>query len=153
MNDILVARIIHVLAVVHWIGGVAFVTLVILPLARRQADQAFGRRLFLEAERRFSAQVRVTLPLAGAAGFWMVWRMDLWFRFADADFWWMSAMVGLWAVFMVLVFVLEPLLGGQIDRRLRDRPRQALALLERLHGLLLAAAAITILGTLAGVHG
>ena len=31
MDDVTVARALHVLAVVHWIGGVAIVTLVILP--------------------------------------------------------------------------------------------------------------------------
>jgi uncharacterized membrane protein len=31
MDDITLARAVHVLAVVHWMGGVAFVTLVILP--------------------------------------------------------------------------------------------------------------------------
>jgi hypothetical protein len=35
MDDIAVARAIHVFAVVVWIGGVAMVTTVILPLVRR----------------------------------------------------------------------------------------------------------------------
>ncbi len=34
MDDVTVARALHVLAVVHWIGGLAFVTCVVLPLAR-----------------------------------------------------------------------------------------------------------------------
>jgi hypothetical protein len=32
MDDIVIARALHVLAVVHWIGGVAFVTLIVLRL-------------------------------------------------------------------------------------------------------------------------
>src|SRR5579863_9291769 len=101
--DIVLARALHVLAVVHWIGGVAFVTLVLLPLARRRSSAAEGLALFEGVERRFAAQVRVSIPLAGATGLWMTCRMDLWERFADLRFWWMSAMVGLWLVFALLV--------------------------------------------------
>ena len=54
MDDVTVARAVHVLAVLHWIGGVAFVTLVVLPLARVAEP---GRRLalFAAVEHRFSA--------------------------------------------------------------------------------------------------
>lgn len=39
MDDIVLARALHVLSIVHWIGGVAFVTLVALPFA---SDSHFG---------------------------------------------------------------------------------------------------------------
>ena len=68
IDDIELARAIHVLCVVHWIGGVAFVTLTALPLARASEDARKGWALFEAIERRFAAQVRVSLPLAGAAG-------------------------------------------------------------------------------------
>ncbi|MGA2794766.1 MAG: hypothetical protein ABSE69_14800, partial [Roseiarcus sp.] len=89
IDDIALARALHVLAVVHWIGGLAFVTLIVLPLAGSRADAAEGLGLFEAVERRFAAQVRVSIPLAGAAGLWMTYRMDLWERFADPRFWWM----------------------------------------------------------------
>ena len=75
IDDIELARAIYVLAVVHWIGGVAFVTLIALPLARASEDARKGWALFEAIERRFAAQVRVSLPLAGAAGLWMTWRL------------------------------------------------------------------------------
>jgi len=34
INDFAVARALHVLALVHWIGGVAMVTTIVLPRAR-----------------------------------------------------------------------------------------------------------------------
>jgi putative copper export protein len=34
IDDVEIARALHVIFVAHWIGGVAFVTLVALPLAR-----------------------------------------------------------------------------------------------------------------------
>ena len=39
----------------------------------------------------------------------MVWQLDLWAAFADPSLWWLTAMVAVWALFMVIVFVVEPL--------------------------------------------
>jgi uncharacterized membrane protein len=61
----------HVVFVTHWIGGVAFVTLVALPLARSHGDVGKGWALFEAIETRFASQVRVSIPLAGVTGLWM----------------------------------------------------------------------------------
>src|SRR5579863_6982480 len=136
--DIVLARALHVLAVVHWIGGVAFVTLILLPLARRRPSAAEGLALFESVERSFAAQVRISIPLAGATGLWMTYRMDLWERFADPRFWWMWAMVGLWLVFVVMVFVVEPLAHARLARRARDDPASTLRRMTLVHAVLLA---------------
>jgi uncharacterized membrane protein len=153
IDDIALARALHVLAVVHWIGGLAFVTLIVLPLAGARADAGEGLALFDVVERRFAAQVRVSIALAGAAGLWMTYRMDLWERFADPHYWWMSAMLGLWLVFALMVFVAEPLLHQSFARQARRDPASALRRITRLHAFLLALAALTVLGAVAGAHG
>ena len=153
IDDIELARSLHVLFVAHWIGGVAFVTLVALPLARAQSDPHEGWMLFEAIENRFAAQVRWSIPLAGATGLWMVWRMELWPRFADADFWWMHAMVLVWALFMTIVFVIEPLAHGRLAERAERDPAALLRRLSRAHFVLLAAASVTIIGAVAGAHG
>jgi uncharacterized membrane protein len=61
----------HVVFVAHWIGGVAFVTLVALPLARSHGDVGKGWALFEAIETRFASQVRVSIPPAGVTGLWM----------------------------------------------------------------------------------
>ncbi len=152
MDDITLARALHVLSVVHWIGGVSFVTLVILPLARHEGG-TLGTALFDRIEHRFSAQVRVSIPLAGLSGFWMTWRLDLWDRFAQASFWWMTAMVALWTVFMLAVFVVEPLLRPRFEAIAARAPDALLRRSIRIHLVLLALAAATILGATAGAHG
>ena len=83
IDDVEIARALHVLFVAHWIGGVAFVTLVALPLARASGEAEKGWALFEAIERRFAAQVRFSIPLAGATGLWMAWRLDLWGLFAE----------------------------------------------------------------------
>jgi uncharacterized membrane protein len=152
MDDFVLARTLHVLAVVHWIGGVAFVTLVALPLANARGG-AEGVGLFESIESRFAAQVRWSIPLAGASGLWMTYRADLWSRFGDPHFWWMSAMAGLWAVFALMVFVLEPLLYPRLVALGRSDPGAMLRRMRRVHVVLLGLAAVTIAGAVAGAHG
>ena len=56
MDDVTIARSLHVLAVVLWIGGVGFVTTVLLPALRRFPDPAQRTTMFGFVERHFSAQ-------------------------------------------------------------------------------------------------
>ena len=72
------ARALHVLGVVLWIGGVAMVTTVLLPAARRLKSPAARVEFFEEIERGFASQARWSTLLTGATGFWLVWRFDLW---------------------------------------------------------------------------
>lgn len=153
MDDLVLARALHVLAVIHWIGGLAMVTLIVLPLARsrRTAEEALA--LFAGVERRFSAQVRISVPLAGATGLWMTYRWNLWDRFADPHFWWMTAMLGLWLVFMLMLFVIEPLGHAGFEKTVRQDPAAAFLRMSRLHELLLLLATLTAFGAVAGAHG
>jgi uncharacterized membrane protein len=153
IDDIEIARALHVVLVTHWIGGVAFVTLVALPLARAYGDAEKGWTLFEGIEKRFAAQVRWSMPLAGVTGLWMTWRLGLWGAFADPAFWWMDAMVLVWAAFMTAVFVIEPILHPRVAAEAARDPKAALRRLWRTHLILLVAAATTIAGAVAGAHG
>ena len=150
MNDLAVARLLHVLAVVIWIGGVAMVTLVVLPAARAARDPA----LFERVEKRFAAQTRWTLVVAGASGLYLVERLGFWPRFAEARFWWMHVMVGLWLAYALALFVLEPFfLRARFAARLKRDPDGALARMTRHHWLVLALSLATVAGAVAGSHG
>lgn len=70
MDDLTVARAIHVLAVIHWMGGVAFVTAVILPALAVFEQPSRRLALFEAIEHRFAAQVKVSVPVAGLSGFY-----------------------------------------------------------------------------------
>lgn len=154
MDDLTIARAIHVLAVVHWIGGVAMVTAVILPAVRRFAEPARRLALFEAVEGRFARQAKVSVTLAGLSGFYMTWRLDAWDRFSDLRFWWMDAMVLLWAFFTVMLFVAEPLfLHARMRRRAEQDPDAAFGAVQRAHWVLLALSAVTIAGAVLGAHG
>jgi uncharacterized membrane protein len=154
MDDTTIARAVHVLAVVFWIGGVAFVTTIVLPALRRIAAPAERLALFDLIERRFAWQARATTLLAGFSGLYMLMRLDLWDRFFLAGFWWMHAMVAVWLVFTAMLFAAEPLfLHRWLLARAKARPDATFALVQRLHWLLLGLGVITILGAVAGSHG
>lgn len=150
--ELALVRAAHVLAVIVWIGGVAFVTTVLLPAVAR--DHPPERRLaaFLRIETRFAWQARLSVLTAGGSGLWMTWRLDAWSRFADPTFWWMHAMAAVWLAFSLMLFVLEPLV---LHRLLDNSPRPDLAFrrVVFLHWILLAASLLAVGGAVAGAHG
>jgi uncharacterized membrane protein len=154
IDPAIVARALHVLGVVLWIGGVAFVTTVLLPSVRRLKTPAERVAFFEGIEGRFAWQARVTTLLVGVTGFYLVGRWDLWSRFTSASWWWMHAMVAVWALFTIMLFVAEPLFLHRWFRESAQRaPEQTFRRIERLHWLLLTVSLLTVLGAVAGSHG
>jgi uncharacterized membrane protein len=154
MDDVALARAIHVLSVVLWIGGVALVTTVLLPAVRHFKSPEEQVTFFESVEQRFAGQARLTTAIAGLSGLYMVYRMDLWSRFAMPAFWWMHAMVGLWLIFSLMLFIAEPLfLHRWFLRRARSAPDQTFRLIHGLHWVLLSLSLVTILGAVTGSHG
>ena len=157
MSDLALARALHVLGVVLWIGGVAFVTLALLPGLRDlrgQADGAAPQAVFDALERRFARQARWTTQLTGLTGLYMLWRLDLWQRFADPAYWWLHAMVLVWALFTLMLFVIEPFVLHR--RGATPQPHDAQVHLRRMllaHRVLLGISLLTVLGAVAGSHG
>jgi uncharacterized membrane protein len=154
MDDLAIARALHVLAIVHWIGGVSIVTLVLLPGLIRAIPAVDRLELFELIEGRFALQARISTLIAGASGFWMTHRLAAWDRFADQRFWWMHAMVGVWAIFTVVLFVAEPLfLHKWFHSRAKRDPEGTFRLILRLHGALLALSLATVAAGVLGAHG
>lgn len=154
MDGLTLARALHVLAIVHWIGGVAMVTLVLLPVVRQGVSPDRRLATFEMIEGRFAFQARLSTVVAGATGFYMTYAYDAWDRFADPRFWWMHAMVAVWAVFTLVLFVAEPLFLHRwfYARATRD-PEGTFRLVQRMHVLLLTASLVTVGAAVLGAHG
>lgn len=154
MDESAVARALHVVFVILWIGGVAFVTTVLLPSIRRLRAPQERVHLFDQIERRFAAQARISTAVVGLTGFYMLYRFDMWDRFWHVSFWWLHAMVVVWLLFTAMLFVLEPLI---LQRRLLAqsalRPEVVFNRLEWLHRILLFISLVTVLGAVMGSHG
>ena len=154
MDDYYLARVLHVVGVVLWIGGVAFVTAVLLPAVKKMRAPAERVEFFESVEAGFARQARLTTLLTGLSGFYLVHSLGAWPRFADVHYWWMHAMVLVWGVFTLMLFVLEPLwLHRWFQARAQRDPEGTISIIARMHWALLAASVITIAGAVAGSHG
>jgi uncharacterized membrane protein len=154
MNDFALARVLHVLAIVLWIGGVAMVTTVLLPAVASMHTDRERVEFFERVEGRFAWQARGTTLIAGLSGFYMVHALGAWERFGQLHCWWMHAMVIVWVIFTAMLFVLEPLVLHRyfLARAERDS-RGTFALIQRLHWLLLTISLLTVAVAVAGSHG
>ena len=152
MDDFSLARAVHVVSVVMWIGGVAFVTTTAMPAIRAAEPPERRLAVFHRFEQRFVWQARIWVLLAGASGVWMTQCGGVWDRFSDPAFWWMHAMVAVWLVFFVMLFVIEPLV---LQRRMTasTQPERDFDRMERMHRVVLALALTAVIGAAAGSRG
>ena len=149
----IVARAVHILAVVVWIGGVWLVTTVLLPSLKQKPPQDWARE-FEAIEHRFAPQARIAVLFVLLSGLYMLYEYDLWDRFAEGRFWWMHLMAGVWLLFAALLFVIEPLIIGRIiPKGFAVSPEATLARLLRMHRVLLALSLVTIFAAVGGSHG
>ena len=130
------------------------VTTVLLPATKRIKTPA-ERIMFIETvERGFALQARFTTLVAGLSGLYLVYKLNLWQRFLHVEYWWMHAMVLVWVLFTLMLFVLEPLFLHRrfIERAGRD-PHATFALVTTMHWMLLVLSLVTVTGAVAGSHG
>lgn len=154
MDDVIIARALHVLAVVIWIGGVMRATTVMLPAVHRGDLGADRLKAFQTIEHRFVWQARTAAIVVGLTGFYTSARLDLWERFRSVEFWWMHAMVCVWLLFTLMLFVIEPFLLRRYFRNwAAAAPDGAFAWLHRAHWILLVLSPVTIFGAVAGSQG
>jgi uncharacterized membrane protein len=148
-----VARAVHILAVVVWIGGVWFVTAVLLPAMKGKPAQQWMQE-FDAFEHRFAPQARVAVLLVLLSGVYMLYRYDLWGRFADGGYWWMHLMVAVWLLFAALLFIVEPLAADRlVRRRAVTAPEATLTFMLWLHRVMLALALLAVFAAVGGSHG
>jgi uncharacterized membrane protein len=148
------ARGMHVLAVVIWIGGVAFITTVLLPALKKMVGSEQRVTLFEQLEHKFSWQAKVTTLATGISGFYMLEFLDAWQRYQEPNFWWLHLMTFVWLVFTVVLFVLEPLFLHRwfLEQAKKDSEKTFNKIL-RMHQILLSLSLIAVFGAVAGAHG
>lgn len=151
IDNFIIARTLHVFAIVIWIGGVAFVTTILLPELKKMPNKL---DLFEKLEGRFAPQARVTTLIAGASGYFMLGFMNAWDRYQQLQFWWLHLMTLVWAIFSLVLFVLEPFfLHHWFKEQALKNSENAFMWLHRMHKVLLSLSIIAVLGAVAGSHG
>lgn len=154
MNEFVLARMIHVLCVILWIGGVAMITTVLHPVAASISSTEKKIEFFHRIKNRFASQARYTTLLTGLSGFYMLHVLDAWNRFTELRYWWMHAMVIVWLLFMLMLYVIEPrTLHSKVKKQTQHNSYKILAKMQKIHWALLCLSLITVMGATAGSHG
>jgi len=149
-----IARILHVIGVVLWIGGVAFLALVVVPTLRNLPEMENNFKVFAAVEGRFKGQAKIITLMTGLSGFFMLFWLDAWERYLDISFWWLHLMTFIWFFFTLVLFVIEPILIKRNihEKAIRD-PAATFRFVNRMLKVLTTLSMIAILGAIAGVHG
>jgi uncharacterized membrane protein len=104
-----IMHIIHVLSVILWIGGLAFVTIIIFPVIFKTPEALQKVILFQSIERRFARLARIYNLVVGITGFTMLllmgWQNALFTKPGIP----LTFMVLVWVFWAVMLFGLEPL--------------------------------------------
>ena len=154
MNEFVLARVIHVLCVILWIGGLAMVTTILLPVTMSIPSEEKRTEFFKRFKKRFATQARYTTLFTGLSGFYMVHILDAWSRFTEFRYWWMHSMVIIWLLFMFMLYVIEPrVLHSKIKKQTQQKSNTVLLAMQRTHWILLILSLITVIGATAGSHG
>lgn len=147
-----VAITVHILGIVWWIGGLAFATLVFLPLLRSDLSSDPFTRI-RAIEHRFAPQARIALTLVGLSGAYMLSVSGLWRALLYPAAWWLDLMILYWAFFALLLFVLEP--TGIMKRIVFSGidTERGFNRFHTIHKVLLAAGIVVIASAAISSHG
>lgn len=149
-NHFVIARVLHILGIVLWIGGVAFVTTVLIPAIHHNQSPDNRLALFELLEGKFSFQAKLSTLLTGLSGFYMLHVMNAW----GAMGWWIYLMIFIWLIFTLVLFVLEPLvLHKWFHERAQINGEKAFFILQIMHIILLSISLLAVLAGVAGAHG
>lgn len=154
MEYLTLARVLHVIAVVLWIGGVSMVTTVIIPAVKKMKSKEEQMETFEKIEGRFALQAKITTLITGISGFYMVHVLDAWNRFLEPRYWWFHTMVIVWVLFTIVLYILEPLILHKLFKKYaKINPEKTFNIMHKAHWILLILSLITIAGAVAGSHG
>ncbi len=149
-DNFVLARALHVIAIIIWIGGVAFVTTVLIPALRKTQSPEDRLQLFEALENKFSFQAKLTTLLAGITGYYMLHVMNAWSSLQ----WWIYPMIFVWAIFTAVLFIFEPLfLHKWFLKQAKINNEKTFLILQMMHIILLTISLLTAFAGVAGVHG
>lgn len=144
---------VHVLGVVVWIGGVAFVTMIVFPMITRMENSLEKVIFFQGMEHRFAKIAKISVAVVGLTGGWLLYLTGEW-RI-------LFSMVGMGPTLMILVwtfYVLVLLFEGKLFKmifgsRAQQDTDKVFSLLSRFHWVVLGLSLLAIgIGVWAG-HG
>ncbi len=114
----LIMHIIHLLAVIIWIGGLAFVTIIIFPVIFKTPDPLQKVLTFQRIEHRFAKIARYFVVLVGLSGFGMLFITGWYLALFTIPGLPLTFMTLVWVFWMIMLFGVEPLIIKKMLERM-----------------------------------
>ena len=129
--------IIHVMGVIIWIGGVAFVTTVIFPLMYQTEGSLEKALLFQRVEHRFASMVRWLIAIVGITGFWLLYAKYGFGILAQKHGFGVLIMIFAWALYAVILLSERKIFGKIFAEPEKIDMNNAFRIINRMHWALL----------------
>lgn len=113
-------RALHVLFVVFWLGGVFFVTLVLLP-ALKPYNNEVRATWFKTLENRFACIARFSVVMVLLTGLLLLHAVGFWQNPVSKQWFALYCMMALWSLFAFVLFIAEPFLLPRLLPRIVRR--------------------------------
>ena len=117
----LLMHIVHILTVILWIGGLAFVTGIVLPMVIKTPDALQKVLTFQRIEHRFAPLAKAYNIVVGITVFIMVWQTGWYELYFTKDGWALTFMTAVWLFWFIMLVGLEPIvIRKMLDRMARE---------------------------------
>ncbi len=143
----------HVIGVVVWIGGVAFVTIILFPMIHALDDPMEKALLFQRVEHRFARIARVMIILVGLTGLFNLYSKGLYHLLPTWEGWWLDLMIGVFTVYALLIFGLEKALFKRIFKDIKNlNADQIFFRMTLFHWVVLTLSLLAVAGGVIGTY-
>ena len=143
---------VHVLSIVIWIGGVAFVTAIIFPVLGRMEDSMAKVSFFMGFEKRFQFLAKVCVIIAGTTGILLFQQRGAFASLTGEE----TLLIGykflVWLMFAILLFGAEKRLMGTLVSQ-KTSPEKAFKRLSIFHWVALILSLIAVVAGIRLVRG
>jgi len=144
---------IHVVGVVIWIGGVAFVTIILFPMIQEMENPLEKALLFQKVEHRFARLVRVVIVVVGITGAYNLHARGLYSIMTSPEGFWLDLMIGVYAVYALLIFGLEKALFKRIFKETQNLDADRIFRhMSTFHWVVLTFSLLAVAGGVMGNH-
>ena len=144
---------VHVVTILLWIGGVAFVTIIIFPLIQRMGSSFDAVMLFQGVEHRFARHARMYVAVAGITGFLLLFLMGLQRLLFTKEGIGITLMLIAWAFYLLVLLFEKRIFSKVFGKPEKFETKQVFRALGAFHWFVLG---LSLLAVFAGVwqgHG
>jgi uncharacterized membrane protein len=145
--------IIHVICVILWIGGVAFVTTVIFPMMYRTEGSLEKALLFQGVEHRFARMVKWLIALVGITGFWLLSARYGFAVLSTGHGFGIVLMIAAWTIYTIMLLSEKKVFGRIFADPSKIDMDKALKMINAMHWALLVISFSAVAGGIWFGHG